>query len=798
MRFPLFSHGILGMNGRNLLYIKPHNPRKAIALADDKMKVKSFLSARDIPTAKVFAHITSEQQLQSFDFSQLPDECVLKPNFGFGGEGIRVFRGRKDGKFLESKRTVDEDELRRHIERILEGEFSVNGKEDTAFFEQLLVAHDGFAPFRPAGLPDIRFVVFNLVPVMAMVRIPTPESDGKANVHLGGVGIGIDMARGTTTYAVQYNHLIDRLPNGIDPKGIPIPYWEEMLLIASRIQQMTDIGYLAVDLTIDDKSGPMLLEVNARAGLMVQIANLAPLRSRLERIAGLKVQSPEKGVLLAQELFGQKLVTPRKTVQKIVVGVQEIIRIPSDEGDIEVTAVANPSYERTAFSPTLVQELLRLKALEPESLEKKTYRARFTLGGKKIQTIIGERAIVDPLVRVSLGRRDLADFLIDPAKKTDHAPKERIALKVDLYAVDRQLHQLERMMPILKSVKPQEYQLHLLRARQDRSYEPVFTYEPIDADLAELRSAIVITRTDNSPLGVLLGKKRDELLKRINLLEARGDSAGFTSASMEIYGKADAELFTAAKARLDAREACLLPPKPETLRTAEQVKVRFEEVLEGYGLLDWTVQLRENLLSDCAIGKKRVYIREGKMFDPVHIDSLIAHEIEAHALCAENGANQPYLLLQSGMANYLQTQEGLAVTLQDKVLPQYHDKLYWSAQNVLAVDYALRHGFAQLRTYLEDIGYAPEKSLTKALALKRGMGDTSKPGAFTKDLVYERGRYAIAKYLEDGGDIKRLYVGRVAIEDLELVEKLPELKPPILLPKNLGVQNSKKQDARNK
>lgn len=781
----LTDHGILGMNARNLLYIRPYNPKKAIALADDKVKAKSFLSARGVPTAKVYAHIQTREDLEHFDFSRLPDQCVLKPNFGFGGEGIRVFRGRKNGNFVEGKREVTEAELKEHIERILDGEFSVNGKEDTAFFEQLLVAHKGFAPFRPVGLPDIRIVVFNLVPVMAMLRIPTAQSKGKANVHLGGVGIGIDLAKGTTTHAVQYNRIIDKLPSGIDPKGKEIPYWDDLLLIAARIQQATDIGYLAVDLTIDDKTGPQLLEVNARAGLMVQIANLAPLRTRLERVEGLKVSTPEKGVLLAREMFGQKAVTRKTVIEKRVLGIHEIIRIPVGPDELEVTAVCNPAYERTAFTPALVAELLRQGALEVEDAERRTYRARFYLGGKKIQTIIGERAITDPTVRVSLGRRDLADFLLDPSKKTEHIPKERIALKIDMYAVDRQLHTLETEMPILRHLKPIDFIEHRKRAESDRMYEPMFTYHLLSFDAKEMRSRLTELKTDDSPLGTLVEKKRRELLHRLTLLETRGTD-DYAQASISLYGKPDSALKSSAMSFLATQTASLLPPKPDDLQTDEDVKKRFEKVLEEYGLHDWNVIIRENLASNCAVGKKHVYIKEGAVFEPAHVEALIAHEIEAHALTAENGDTQAYEILASGCARYLFTQEGLAIYLQNKVLPEHHDKHYWSARSILAIDYALSHGFAETRTYLEEIGYSPEKALNKALSLKRGIGDTSKPGCFTKDIVYFSGLQMIEMFVSGGGDLKRLYVGRVAIEDLELVEQLENLKQPILLPKVLG------------
>ena len=256
--FPfLSSKGILGLNARNLLYIKPFNPRKAVAFADDKLKTKAYLEARGIPVAKIYARIESRRQLKDFDFSSLPDECVLKPNYGFGGEGILILRGRKGGQFLEQGRhPVTEERLREHIEDILDGKFSVNGRRDTAFFEKILVADSCFAPFRGSGLPDIRIVVFNLVPVMAMLRVPTALSHGKANVHLGGIGIGIDIAKGVTTHATQFNKVIRELPHGGSPAGIAIPHWEEMLLISSRIQQITNIGYLAVDLTIDAEQAP--------------------------------------------------------------------------------------------------------------------------------------------------------------------------------------------------------------------------------------------------------------------------------------------------------------------------------------------------------------------------------------------------------------------------------------------------------------------------------------------------------------------------------------------------------------
>ncbi|MDP7069436.1 MAG: sugar-transfer associated ATP-grasp domain-containing protein, partial [Candidatus Peribacteraceae bacterium] len=160
------SRGVLGLNARSLLYIKPFNLKKATALADSKLKTKAYLAARGVPVAKLYGRIETRDQVWSFDFSQLPDECVLKPNQGFGGEGIILLRGKdKRGRFLRNGKTpITEQELREHIEDILDGKFSLKGVNDTAFFEQILKPHNCFARFRPVGLPDIRVIVFNLVP----------------------------------------------------------------------------------------------------------------------------------------------------------------------------------------------------------------------------------------------------------------------------------------------------------------------------------------------------------------------------------------------------------------------------------------------------------------------------------------------------------------------------------------------------------------------------------------------------------------------------------------------------------
>lgn len=781
------SHGVLGLNARSLEYVKPFNKRKAVAFADDKLKTKAFLQARGIPAAKIYARIENRDQAREFDFSQLPNECVLKPNYGFGGEGILILKGRdKQGNFLKSGKTpITNRELSEHMEDILDGMFSVNGRQDTAFFEQILTPHECFAKFRPAGLPDLRIIVFNLVPVMAMLRIPTAESQGKANVHLGGIGIGIDLAKGVTTHAAQYHKIITKLPHGGSPSGIAIPYWDEILLICSRIQQLTNIGYLACDITIDEHMGPALLEVNARAGLMVQLANLAPLQARLERVKGVKVGTPEKGVRMGQDLFGvgkSSTVTKKDSVPtKPILGTHEIIVISGDGANIEAPCVIAPDQERSIFSRKLVEELKKNGGVEVEDEKEETYRVKFSLGGKKMQTLISAGSVPGS-DRALIGKRDLSGFLIDPAKDTPTMLRKQ-SVKADVRAVDNMLAQIDRDLLVLKHVKPVNLEEERAHLEKDLQYNPTFQYAKPEVDLDEIERKIDQRIKDTSPIGILLEKKRQELLTRIALIRNRGHNDKFTQASRSLYGAPTSGLISIASSQLANREACDMPTPDTDMMTAAEAATLFEAALQKYSLHDWQVSIRSKLIADCAVGGKKLMLKETALFTEEHVQALIAHEIETHVLTAENGEHQPFALFRIGCANYLDTQEGLAVYNQNRIYGPFHEKRFNPPRNVLGVAFALDHSLVETREYLEDeLGYDRNKAISGAISMKRGLTHTAESGGFTKSIVYERGLQAIEHFIQEGGNIADLYVGKIAIEDLEVVKKIDELEAPLLLP----------------
>jgi len=333
MFFSKKSSGILGMNARNLLYISKYNSLASKKFADDKIFTKHFLESRGIGVAKLYHVIKSHQQLTSDFFDILPNQFVVKPNRGFAGGGIIVIKERKKNYWITaSGKRIDDEQLFRNCIDILEGKYSISGVHDQIIFEEKLDPHPDFRSLTEVGLPDVRVIAFNMVPTIAMLRVPTNESDGKANMELGAIAMGIDIGSGKTTGAAYYSNYIKRMPNGQSAVGFQIPYWNDILHAVAKIQSVTKIGFLGVDLVIT-KTGLKVLEINARAGLKVQIANRVPLRARLEKISDIKVVTPEDGVEVAKTLFSttSSVIREESKPEKPIIGIMEPVILYGDK-----------------------------------------------------------------------------------------------------------------------------------------------------------------------------------------------------------------------------------------------------------------------------------------------------------------------------------------------------------------------------------------------------------------------------------------------------------------------------------
>ncbi len=283
----LAQAGVLGLNARNARYNLVFNPRRLLPLVDDKLTTKRLAHAAGIAVPECYGVIEEEHEIKAVHelLAEHPD-FVIKPAQGSGGDGIQVFTGAAKGHYRKiSGDLVSHDALEHHLSNILSGMYSLGGQPDKAIIEYRVRFDPVFERLSYQGVPDVRIIVFLGVPVMAMVRLPTRQSDGKANLHQGAIGSGIDMATGRTLRAVWHNEVVEDHPDtGNAVTGVVIPAWDKLLDIAARCYELTGLGYQGVDMVLDRDLGPLVLELNARPGLNIQIANQAGLLPRLDAI----------------------------------------------------------------------------------------------------------------------------------------------------------------------------------------------------------------------------------------------------------------------------------------------------------------------------------------------------------------------------------------------------------------------------------------------------------------------------------------------------------------------------------
>ncbi|TGL22329.1 alpha-L-glutamate ligase-like protein [Leptospira yanagawae] len=284
--------GILGINRRIGEYILPNNPREFYPLVDDKWKTAELTRQFHVPMPKHYGLIDTFGGIQKTkDLVKDHPGFVVKPANGGMGNGIMVISHSdelENGKVSFHKsdgKVVSEKELNHHISGILSGLYSLDGNSDTCILQERLECHLFFHEISFRGIPDIRVIVYLGYPVMAMLRLPTKESGGRANLHQGALGVGVEMTNGTLTHSVCNDKLILIHPDTKQTlSGRVIPHWNDILEMSSRCFDMSGLGYLGVDIVLDEKRGPLLLEMNARPGLGIQIANRMGLLARLKLV----------------------------------------------------------------------------------------------------------------------------------------------------------------------------------------------------------------------------------------------------------------------------------------------------------------------------------------------------------------------------------------------------------------------------------------------------------------------------------------------------------------------------------
>ena len=272
----LRKNGILSINQRNSDYVLRYNPRKRYPLVDDKLKTKNLAIKAGIAVPELYQIIETEQQIKNITELLLPyKDFVIKPAHGAGGDGIIVVTDCVFGRYRQiNGKLSSPQEISYHLSRLLSGAYSLGGHSDYAIIEHRVVVDPVFQQVSYEGIPDIRVITLLGYPAMAMVRLPTRLSGGKANLHQGAIGVGINLATGKTLGGVFQNDAIHYHPDTLQPiHDIEVPFWDKILEIAASCYELTGLGYLGVDIVLDKDHGPLMLELNARPGLNIQIAN---------------------------------------------------------------------------------------------------------------------------------------------------------------------------------------------------------------------------------------------------------------------------------------------------------------------------------------------------------------------------------------------------------------------------------------------------------------------------------------------------------------------------------------------
>lgn len=268
--------GVMGLNKRNYNVISKYNNRRLYPLVDDKVQTKILANKIGINTPGLIGVIEVQHEVKNLlEIVKNYKDFVIKPAHGSGGKGVLVIKSFNENEFITTSHEVlTFKEVYKHISNILSGLYSLGGQYDVALIEELVHFSDIFKEYSYQGVPDVRVIVYKGFPVMSMMRLSTKASGGRANLHQGAVGVGLRITDGKSLEAVMFDKPIKLHPDtNADLSTLNIPYWREHLLIAAKGYEMTGLGYLGADIVLDQERGPMMLELNARPGLAIQIAN---------------------------------------------------------------------------------------------------------------------------------------------------------------------------------------------------------------------------------------------------------------------------------------------------------------------------------------------------------------------------------------------------------------------------------------------------------------------------------------------------------------------------------------------
>lgn len=785
-------NSVLGQNSRNLDYIKNFSNPYGRKIADDKLLSKKILTDAGIPVPELIGIIKNYKDLSKFNWEALPKSFVMKPVHGSQGGGIEIFYNKdEDGNWIRSdgsKKSIND--LTTSSQDIIDGKYSLHNEQDQLLFEQRIKSHPNLKNYCYKGVPDIRVVVFNKIPIMAYVRFPTRESKGKANMILGAVGTGIDLATGvttTSTYGKGNNGKgdpIEYVPGtGLRYQGLKIPFWDKILTYSLRTQNAVGLDFLAVDFLIDEKRGPVVVEINARPGLSIQIVNRAGLAWRLTKASDLKVKSISHGIRLGKDLFGGQI---EEQIEKIsgkdIISNIVALRIINDKYTVETLALVDTSRRTTILD----QETAKKLKLISENINLGTDEyiptvINFKIGSNEIES---DARIVSKKIKgykIIVGRNDLKDFIIDIKKSERPSEQDKIINiisnkpfnKID--ELDEAINEITKKLVILPTIRP----INLVEEKtkffeKHFKYNPIFFYKPLKFNPDLILDKLDELRPPEDNIGELYKNKISELKRMVHLVNDIGnDPENFTNNSNLLYGEISQEkvnlchkLIEKYKSNIEANNFV----SAEKELTIDQVVKEIQIVLDK-------LHIKSDITITDAIGRTKmsVSVKRGKIFlnknyhwNDERLRGSIAHEVLTHLVRLKNGKSQASKIFAIGSSKYFKTEEGLATLM--KYTSRKDMLMFTPAVNYLSINLALNNDFKNvfnnLLNYLK-----PVDAWNFAYRVKRGIKFTENHGAFTKDQYYSWTLEVAEEIIRDPKSLDYLFNGKANIDELELLTK---------------------------
>lgn len=812
----MFNHWILGMNARNLLYIKKFNPKKAIRLADNKIKTKNFFQERGIPVPETYAVINNRNELYNFDFASLPKKnFVVKPNKWSKWRWIFVTKLLEDlpewysvqqntkcffEKYLGIKKSsdynyyyktggevVNDDVYRRYLVDILDGKHSMTLWGDKILIEEKLSPGDNFKRFCQYWLADIRVIVFNLIPVAAMVRVPTIESWWKANLAQWWIWFWVEVGSGKIK-SMYYKWQIfkKKFPWAFeDFQNKKLPFWNDILLYSSKIQYFVNLGYLALD-WVAVKDQPKLLEVNAKAGLEVQTASVLWLRKRLEKISDVSVNSPEKWVEISKSLFNSSRWNLVAMWKVLYLSQKANIILESEEWDQQIPVVVRVDIkkEKNYISSNLYETVQEhnlwdtvLDIYESEiRLKNPVFQCSDKL--KKNEIVLWHPSVSEFYIKPIHNVIDEINIISD--KNILDEEKEY------LYTIDQQLKKIQSKLNITKLLKPINYLDELDNfITWNWNYNPKFVYDwPSTDRLQEIEDWLKKLKENyfnenfwlKSNFAWLFEEKINELEIVLNLINSykREKYSDILKYNEMLYWKMEDEILQLSKQKIFMDE----PSDDEVLweyLTFSQTKKIIKKYLDERWITGVRIQVDPSSYARISIVRwKKITIKLSghAKFRQKEIYSTLAHEIDVHLRRYLNWLKTWWNILANWTWFYIKDEEWLAVYKSIENLPEDYFKV-WIYKKYYLLNQAQKHSFSRL---VDMIRWLENRTLNwafkTALRAKKWVQNTwfvDWWAIFMKDKIYLDWYMKIKDWIENWWDVEQFMKWKIKIDDMSKI-----------------------------